>query len=287
MNSKPSATQSSTWPERQNVEYWVSAIDDLIVKQKRTVFEIGDLLIEAADILSKNKFGIAVKTSGLKSKQTANNYMRVARSGCLRKPEVFEHLPVAVGALIDLAAWSDGEIAEGIRTRVIHAQSERKKLQKWIQSFRLRFPTKQLPPETARVVGYIMCDIATYGSKRIEQLQEHFNQIKLQFLDDDMFIAMFEGDLWSQEREFMLAQRVWDAYTMDPSLFVNPAFHNLMKRRSVSSSFTLVYDMQKVAPMIASGDHRALHKIIKFSKSDWKFFGVSETGYATLLAHFT
>jgi hypothetical protein len=130
-----------------------------------------------------------------------------------------------------------------------------------------------------------MCDSTTYDFDRIERFQEQFEEIKLRFLDGDMFIASYLEDRWSQYRLSMLADRVWDAYTKQPTLFVNPAFHDLMERKKIHES-SVRYHLNEIAPLIASVDHKSLHKRIKFSKSDWKFFGVSETGYATLLAYF-
>ena len=112
MNTKPVALTGDTpRSKKKSVEDWISAIHELIGKQKRTVFEIGDLLIQAEAELSKKNFGNVAKASGLRSKQTANNYMRVARAEHLRKPDMFKRLPTSVGALIDLAAWEDREIS--------------------------------------------------------------------------------------------------------------------------------------------------------------------------------
>jgi hypothetical protein len=121
VNNEPvAAIGGKARSKKRSVEDWVLAIDELVVNQKRTVFEIGDLLIQAEAELPKKHFLNVVKASGLKSKQTANNYMRVARAPHLRKPDIFKHLPTTVGALIDLAAWSENELAEGIRTRNVH-----------------------------------------------------------------------------------------------------------------------------------------------------------------------
>jgi hypothetical protein len=271
-------------PEKRSVEAWVLAIDGLIVKQKRTVFEIGDLLIAAEGELSKKNFQTVIKTSGLKTKKTAQNYMRVARKEILRRPDVFEKLPLSVGTLIDLAAWSDSEIEWAISNGIIKPQINRAQLQRHERRFDPS-PAER-PPASTQVVGYIMCDVASYNFERIEGLWEQFDKIKLHYLDDDMYIAPCEGDLWGSDRLTMLAKRVWDAYVRDPAMFVNPAFHNLIERKRIDES-AMQYHLSEIAPLIASGDHKVLHKIIKFSKSDWKLFGVSETGYATLLAYLT
>jgi hypothetical protein len=201
------------------------------------------------------------------------------------KPEVFPHLPTTVGALIDLAAWSDGAIAEGIRTRIIHPQSERNKLRKWIHRFYFRPPVEQKPVETARVVGYIMCDTATYSFERAYELWDKFDEFKLKCLPEDMHITPFDDDLASQHRLEQLGKRVWTAYATDPALFVDPRFQKLIERKQINGEGAWLY-LKEIAPIIASGDHTPLHRVIKFSKSDWNFLGVTNAGYATLLAYF-
>lgn len=271
---------------KRTVEDSILKIDELIGQQKRTVFEIGDLLVSMQAEMPKSHFRNAVKGSGLRSMQTANNYMRVAKAEHLRKPDVFPHLPTTVGALIDLACWKDWPIERAIQNRIIHPQSERSKLRKWLHEFDLPPKVKQKSVETDQIVGYIMCDIATYDYGRIERLQEQFDNIKLQHLDDDVYISpLFEDEL-GHERLRMLGKRVWDAYESDQTMFPNPAFHDVLDRHKITSDFSMYLHLSKIAPLIASSDHKALHKVIKFSKSDWKRLGVEETGYATLLAYF-
>ena len=285
MKTKPvAAPGDTTRPKKRSVEDWVLAIDELIGKQKRTVFEIGDLLIQAETELAKKPFSNAVKASGLRSKQNANNYMRVARAEHLRKPDIFKHLPASVGALIDLAAWGDREIDFGLQNGVIHPQSERAKLRQWRQRFRYQEP--ELPSPKAHVVAYIMCDASTYSFNRAYELWDRFDEIKLKCLPDNMHITPFEKDILSQQRLEQLWKRVFAAYVKDPSLFVDPRFEKLVQTKKIDGDGDWLY-LQEIAPIIASGDHNELHKIIKFSKSDWKFLGVSDPGYATLLSYFT
>ena len=273
-------------PPKRTVEEWVSAIDELIGQQKRTVFDIGDMLIRAeTELRSKKKFRDVVKASGLKSKQNANNYMRVARAGHLRNPDVFPHLPTTVGALIDLAAWDDGPFGEGIRMGIIHPQSQRNQLKKWLHWWYFRTPIKQPPDNTAQVVGYIVCDTATYSFDRAYELWDSFDDFKLKCLPEDMHITPYENDVLSQHRLEQLGKRVWTAYANDPALFVDPKFCKLVEREGINEGCAWLY-LKEVAPIIASGDHTPLHKVIKFSKSDWKFLGVTDVGYATLLAYF-
>ena len=166
---------------------WVSKINVLIGTQRTTVFEIGDALLAAKAETPKVRFQTIIKSSGLKSKKTAENYMRVARNDYLRKPKIMDKLPTNVGALIDLAAWSDGAIDLGIFKNIIHPQAERKELRTFLK--RLLSPERMELPETARVVGYIMCDIAAYDSKRHSEFIERFDEIRLKCLGDDMYIS--------------------------------------------------------------------------------------------------
>jgi hypothetical protein len=282
MKSEQAAAGNTNRPEKRSVEEWVSEIDKLIGNQKRTVFEIGDLLIRAEEDLSKKNFGVAVKASGLKSRQNANNYMRVARAQHLRQPEIFKHLPTCVGALIDLAAWTDREIQFGLRDGVIHSQCERTKLQKWRAMFNYGGPAP--PPPKARVVAYIMCDVATYDFGRAYELWDKFDEMKLKCLPDDMHITPYDDDLHSQHRLEQLAKRVWAAYVKDSALFVDPRFQKLVQDKQIQGDGAWLY-LKEIATIIASGDHTPLHKVLKFSKSDWTFLGVSDPGYATLLAY--
>lgn len=273
---------------RDDAKPWVLAIDELIGQQKRTAFDIGDLLIGAAGKLARKTFNDVVKASGLRSKQNANNYMRVARAAHLRKPEIFPNLPTSVGALIDLAAWEDREIEFALRDGVIHPQSDRSKLRKWRAFFNYRGPV-QVPPEpTAVVVAYIMCDAATYSFERSYELWEKFDEMKLKYLPDDMHITPFEKDRFSPlQRTVQLGNRVWTAYENNPALFIDPRFESLIREKCITSGGSAVFHMKEIASIIASGDHKQLHSIIRFSKSDWKFLGVSNVGYATLLPYLT
>ena len=232
MKAKPvAAPGDTTQPKKRSVEDWVLAIDELIGKQKRTVFEVGDLLNQADAQLSKKHFRDVVKSSGLRSKQNANNYMRVARAAHLRKPDIFKHLPTSVGALIDLAAWENREIQFGLRDGVIHPQSERAKLRKRRQQFYYEVP--ELPSPKAHVVAYIMCDANTYSFERGYELWNKFDEFKLKCLPDDMHITPFEKDILSQQRLEQLWKRVWAAYKKDPGLFVDPRFEKLVQKNKI------------------------------------------------------
>jgi hypothetical protein len=268
---------------KPNVQDWVRKIDESISRQRLTVYTLGDLLLKAEAELTKEDFLSVIKLSGLKSKQNAQNYMRVARHEFLRRPGIVEYLPTTVGALIDLAAWSVSEIQGAIRDGVLHPQSERVKLRKWRVD---RWcPPAEKPADTARVVGYIMCDAQTHDFGRTYDFWEKFDEIKLNYLDGDMFITPFEDDVTSFHRMEMLAKRVWEAYKQDPALFVDPRFHKLVEEKALANGNLTLY-MAEIARLLASGDHIALHRVIRFSKSDWKFLSVDGVGYASLLSYF-
>ena len=123
-------------------EEWASQFDEKLAAQRRSIFELGDLLILAKDELSKSDFAKAVKSSGLNSISNANNYIRVAESVILKDKDFQKHLPMTVGALIDLAAWKKDEIGAAIKDGVLHPSAERAKLRAWkeVRTPRLTHP---------------------------------------------------------------------------------------------------------------------------------------------------
>ncbi len=116
---------------KRSVDEWAAEIDTTIGSQRRSLFDLGDLLLSAQDELSKTNFKKAVKASGLKSDVTANNYMRVANSKHLRDPAIINHLPTTVGALIDLAAWDPRELRKAADEGILTPSTKRSMLKKW------------------------------------------------------------------------------------------------------------------------------------------------------------
>jgi len=202
----------------------------------------------------------------------------------LRKPEVFKHLPLTIGVLIDLAAWPRDQVGNAIAQGILHPHAERNQLKKWRRNQGyVNGPTKLPPPDT-RVVGYIMCDVKTYTIERAMELWEKFDEMQQHSLPDDMHITPYADDAYFLHREQQLGQRVWDAYAKHPGLFVDARFRRVVEDKDLHGG-SLSYYLNKLAPIIASGDHRELHRIIKFSPSDWKLFGVTNVGYASLLSY--
>ena len=70
---------------QQTIDQWVSRIDETIGKQRRNVFEFGDLLLTAESELSKSALKKVYKASGLKSESNANNYMRIAECEAFKR----------------------------------------------------------------------------------------------------------------------------------------------------------------------------------------------------------
>jgi hypothetical protein len=118
------------------VSEWVARIDALIKKQQQIVFEIGDLLLKAKEALSAKHFVAVIRRSGLKSKSNAENYMRVASKTILRQLDRGHNLPHGVGALIDIAAWSDEEITQARDCGALTPDATRKTLNEWIELHR-------------------------------------------------------------------------------------------------------------------------------------------------------
>jgi hypothetical protein len=276
-------TTSAVTKNQRSVDEWVSSIDQMITAQRSGVFEVGDHLIQAQNELTKKKFSEVIKQSGIKSRQNAQNYMRVATRKFLRRPEIFRQLPTSVGSLIDLAAWPDKDIEEAIRQEVVRPHAERARLRKWRDQ---RYhPPKKPPVDAPVVIAYVMCDARTYDFTRAYRLWRKFDEMRRNYLDEDMFITPFDKDLLSSYRLMMLAKRVWDAYSTHAHLFVNPRFHEFVREHKLVEGGPFWQYLTQVAPLIASADHKSLHEIIGFSKHDWSFLGVKDIGHATLLAY--
>jgi hypothetical protein len=122
----------STWVTR--IDALLKKIEDLREQKRRTVFEIGELLIEAKVRFDNKDFRKVVEQSGLKSKSNAENYMRVASKTILRKPEIEPHLPKSVGALIDVAAWPDEQIQVAVENKVMKPDARRNELRNWYKA---------------------------------------------------------------------------------------------------------------------------------------------------------
>jgi hypothetical protein len=101
-----------------------------------TVFEIGDLLAYAKRELYDEDYGRVVAETGLRSTSNADNYIRVAAAKPLRKEEFRQHLPVGVGALIDLATWEEDQIRKCIDDGVMHHDATRQELKGWATKHR-------------------------------------------------------------------------------------------------------------------------------------------------------
>jgi hypothetical protein len=118
------------------VSEWVARIDALIKRRQKTVFEIGDLLLQAKQGLKAKDFAAVIKQSRLRSKSNAENYMRVASKTVFRQPDVEKDLPSGVGALIDIAAWTDEEITRARDCGALNPDATRKTLKEWIELHR-------------------------------------------------------------------------------------------------------------------------------------------------------
>jgi len=117
-------SESGRSSNSRSPEEWAEKLNEFIAVQRRTVFEIGEALLLAEEELSKKDFVTAIKMSGLKTKTTANNYMRVAESELLKNRDLQKHLPTGVGALIDLAAWKKDDFALAIKEGALHPNAQ-------------------------------------------------------------------------------------------------------------------------------------------------------------------
>jgi hypothetical protein len=276
---------------RLSPEDWAQRFDLLLLIERKIVFEIGDALIAAQEELSKAGFLEAIKKSGLRTKTTALNYMRVAQSEHLRAPEVQQQLPATVGALIDLAAWKEDEIKAAIEKNVLHPQSQRKALQSWLEEHRRRWiidfsEEPQAPefPDDAVIAGYIMAsasELTPVDQKRFEKIVYELNR---QMPNFNFYVTtQREDSSISFRRAFDLSQRILKAYRESPELFVDSHFERLLKADDGKREMFFDQYVGEFAKLIASADHAKLHKVLKFSKAEWKFLGVDNPGHPTVL----
>jgi hypothetical protein len=117
------------------VEEFVDKIRASRDLQRRSVIDTGQLLVEAKSQLTGADFRSVVKKAGLQSMPTAENYMRVAQAPHLQNPEFRSFLPVGVGALIDIAAWTEEAIRDCIAAGVMRPDVERATLRHWIVAY--------------------------------------------------------------------------------------------------------------------------------------------------------
>ena len=105
--------------------------------QVTLIFSVGKKLREAKeDGIGPKNYEIAVKQSGLHSISNANNYIRVSDNGRFTRRDIRDHLPVTVGALIDLVKWSEDELRKCIAAGVLHPDATRGELRGWISEHR-------------------------------------------------------------------------------------------------------------------------------------------------------
>lgn len=162
---------------------WADRINERFGNQTRSIFDTGDILVEAKQSLVDKDFREVVKATGIKTFKTADNYMRVARNEYLRKPGIFEHLPPTIGTLIDLAVWEEEMLLKAIETKWLCPQATRSDLNSWYMATKFnRGPGHKnksdgyVPPEQYSdwTVGYIIADhgycVGTGYSKRAERL---------------------------------------------------------------------------------------------------------------------
>jgi hypothetical protein len=122
---------------------WTDKVNDAWKSAKKSVyqsvFDIGDLLVQAKEELSDNEFSGMVTGSILESRSNALAYMRVARKDCLREEAIFRHLPLKVGVLIDLGCetWTREHIVQAITEGVINPNATRSKIQQWMEKQRI------------------------------------------------------------------------------------------------------------------------------------------------------
>lgn len=132
-------TDKLEWPKPDDLETHIEKIKAAMGRMgeaRNAVFEIGDLLVSAKREFADKKYQLLLKETGLNSTSNADNYIRVAGAGQLRRASFQRHLPIGVGALIDLVKWHSNEIRAAIKAGVMYPDAKRSDLRAWILKHR-------------------------------------------------------------------------------------------------------------------------------------------------------
>lgn len=167
---------------------WVDKINERFGNQTRSIFDTGDILVEAKQALVDKDFREVVKATGIKTFKTADNYMRVARNEYLRKPGIFEHLPPTVGTLIDLAVWEEEMLLKAIKADWLNPQATRSDLHAWFMATKFNLGPRRnefkkdiAEPYADWPVGHIIADYRYYLNadlmERTERLKAFVNAV--------------------------------------------------------------------------------------------------------------
>lgn len=144
--TQPGAEETEALQRKDQQPEWVQQANEIVVGIKNDlkslrdnrafVFAIGDKLIKAKNLGAQKPYEYIVAASGLKSTSNADNYVRAANAPYLRDKSFQDHLPVTVGALIDLVKWSKDELKACIAAGVMHPDATRRELSSWVSEYR-------------------------------------------------------------------------------------------------------------------------------------------------------
>lgn len=271
---------------------WAQKFDALLATSRRTVFEIGEALLLAEQELSKAAFAEAIKKSGIGTKISANNYMRVAQSKVLKLPHIQKCLPTGVGALIDLAAWKQEEIVQAIKDKVLQPHAQRAQLQRWKEKNYYRatgqaemhekyFPTIE---RDGIIVGYIKTNIETWTEEKKKRFVELYKALAEQYDLNDLALDFSEDYIYSisLHQETRLRSRMNVAFDSLP-LFKNDPFLKRYWKASGERDWQAIHrDMRSIAQYLSPSDFNEVHEFLKFTRDDWAFLGVNNPGNATI-----
>lgn len=173
-------TEETQTPRKSSIDdaakkEWIDRINQRFSNQRSSIFDTGDILVEARQTLTDKDFREVVKATGLRSFSNADNYMRVAKHEFLRKPGIFEHLPPTVGALIDMACWDEEQLLKAIKEGFLHPLAKRRALNSWLMDEMMRPYTRTKPePYTDVIVGHIIVDKGYYQKSSYREWDERF-----------------------------------------------------------------------------------------------------------------
>ena len=289
--ARSKSTLGHSWNSR-SPEEWAEKFNEIMAVQRRTVFEIGEALLLAEQELSKKDFATAIKMSGLKTKTTANNYMRVAESEVLKNRDLQKHLPTGVGTLIDLAAWTKEEFALAVKEGALHPNAQRGHLRQWKQKNRYRAHLREdpvevrnpTPPADALIVGYIKADGKTWSSEKWQTLYQLYLKMADELNLNDVVLTLWEdGDnSISQHRDSRIRATLLGAFKSEALFKDDPFFNRYWTSKGEVEADSVAKDIREIARYISTADYKPLHRMLGFSKDDWSSLGVDNPGSSTI-----
>jgi hypothetical protein len=223
--------------------------------------------------MTRSDFQLVVKNSGLRSTSSADNYMRVAENEFLRKPAIMEHLPVGIGALIDVAAWTEMEVEACIRDKTMHPHVERKTLRNWIDQNRVH--QEPVGPTYQSYVPVLIIEVdpdrwAVEDQERLHSwLRKHLEE---EFPDQMIQVSRpREGSDWpvKMRRRWEIHVKIRDQTALIDTLPTKDAISKALSDCTDEADALL-------GQILSSPDCDVLREAAKLTVADMAFLGVTK-----------